>query len=638
MPSKTLVLQVEMDGLTEEAVHQYAKETAKWEQRVFGKWYADFRAHRGDLTKSAYVGLLGSKLIRAKALGRKGGRAKYRINVQGKAPNLYSLLLTKGKRVEPAVPTRIPSALLLGSLSHLGTTMENFLDLELRRHRSHERRVLNRQKEARARKHGKVRKDWDPNNFYPHFKPIARFQHQSVRWTEEGFTVTHPFEKKQRLSIRLKWSDDPRYADRLIPLALHLAGGAAVGVELKHHSDGEMAEGWYAHIAVPVPETETKDSIDVVMGVDVGERNPATFVVIDGPKAENNLVGTPKLYSGISIRNRLERQTNRVRRLRSMADLGSPGTREALKQAKGKQGRILSTLAHQVSHDIVKEAVSRKVDAIAMEDLTKFTPGEKVRRKNMPFVGKRAKKLRRLLSRWNRGKVQEAIRYKAQAEGINIAGPQGAGIYAKGTSSTCPRCGTYDQEARDRKKHEYRCRQPGCGYIENDDVVGASNIAARGWGYFHSPKGQKKAHVLPAGFDSGTANHPQEPGLASTGGGSVGSSGLMEGESSMPQATTGGLAGPPSQLPEKAENGMGSAVVPKGANRLSPTVGGSRGIDGSTTSQSDKGSVKPKDAASAKEVTPSPVGARKPNYRRESRQKGATDALLSQPERVGARK
>ena len=138
MTSKTLVLKVEMDPGTEEVVRRFAKDTAKWMQRAFGQWYADLRAHRDSPSASKFQGLVYAKTISARAVNRKGSRQKYRINVQGKSPNLYSLFVTTKSRVGPAPPSGLQQAHLLGPLSHLGTTMGNFLDRELARKRGSE--------------------------------------------------------------------------------------------------------------------------------------------------------------------------------------------------------------------------------------------------------------------------------------------------------------------------------------------------------------------------------------------------------------------------------------------------------------------------------------------------------------------
>ncbi len=625
MASRTLVLRVSMDPETEDVVRAFGKESARWEQRVFGRWYADFRAHRENLSESVYAGLLSTKRISAQALGRKGGREKYRVNVQGRGHNLYNLFVTKGKRIEPAVPTRIRSSHLLGPLSHLGTTLENFLDRDLRRQRCHERRVRRRRREARARRQGSTPKSWSPSNFLPRFQPIARFQHDLVHWDVAGplpvyFECRHPFAPRQQLRVDLVQSPDPRYAERLAGLTAILASGKKAGVELKYHDDGAIREGWYAHIAVPEPDPVPPASIDRVMGVDVGERNPATLVVLEGPAAALDRVGVPRLYSGLSTRHELECESNRVRRLRSAVDQGSKGAGAALEHARGRQARILITLAHQVSHDIVREALSRDVDAIAMEDLTRFVPGERIRHPRMRLVGRGAKRQRRLLSRWNRGQVQGFIRYKAGAHGLRLAGPRGQGIYARGTSSTCPKCAAPDPGARDRSRHLFHCRATGCGFRDNDDVVGASNIAARGWKYFHPADVHVSASAPPAGALPGVnANPPAEPGRVSTRVDPIGSSGLMGGVPSVPQATVGGTTGSTPRFPANGENGVGVAS-PQGI-RLSPTPGGKRGISKPTTSRRDEGSIPPTgsakaaDCASGEGVIPSPDAARALNSR-----------------------
>lgn len=647
MPSKTLILKIEADEGTQAVLRNYAKASAKWEQEVFGQWYADFRAHRSNLSRSRYAGLVSTKTISARAVGKKGGRVKYQVNVKKKTPNLYSLLVTKKSRIEPSPRTQIKSGMLLGILSHLGTQMENFIDYDLRSSRAHDRRIKRRQREAHARKFNSSAPDiWDPPNFYPKFKPIARFHHQAVDWKFESgdavLLLTHPFEKNQKMKVHVVPSDDERFQARLKLLKAHVESGHGVAVEIKYHDDGSRRVGWYLHASVPLPEMDPVESPKMIMGVDVGERNPASAVVIDGPNGSTDRVGVPKTYHGLQTRDVLERTNRRVARLRRAADRGSQNARKALLSAKGKKRRILNTMAHQVSADIVQTAVASGVEVIAMEDLARFVPGAKhgqLNRKGkrrFPIWGKKGRDLRRRLSGWNRGDVQSMIRYKAEMEGIRLAGPQGRGIYARGTSSTCPKCGKFEPQARDRTSHAFTCRETECGYSDNDDLTGAANIAARGWVYFHSPKASSSVRPV-----DGVVHYPSgKPGHVSTRIDPAGPLGLAGGSSSTTQATMGGLAGPHPQPTEKPENGARRPVAAQAAKLSSPTGGDGRGIVEPTTSQSDKatGALKSPGFASAKEVTPHPVGARKRKYRRKTTSETPANASETSSSKGGARK
>ena len=616
----TLVFRVDMAPDTEAVVRTFAEQSARWCRGVFGQWYADFRATRGEPSRSKYAGLVSPKRISGVATGKPGGRDKYRVNVQGKAPNLYSMFLTRGRRVEPAVPTGgVKNSALHGSLSHLGTVVDGFLDRDLRRSRCHDRRILRRRREARARKYGSAPDDWDPPNFYPRMRPVARFQHGLVRWvmtegteTPVGIVVAHPMlGSTGRLTITIPPSDDPRYSARLSRIGKVYAAGKRLGVEFHHHADGGMVEGWYAHVAVPIDAKDPDAEVERVMGIDVGERNIATTAILGGPNPGTDRVGAPILYHGLSTRHRLEMAKDRVRKLRGMTDRNeSRYAAEALDRAKGKSHRVLHTLIHQVSADVVARAVDNGVAGIAMEDLSRFqpalrNPGKKPLTHRVGGPG--GHKLRRLLSRWNRGELQHAVAYKAAISGIRIAGPRGTGIYPALTSLRCPKCGVVDMKAR--RNREFTCAQVGCGYRDNDDVTGALNIASRGYGYFHA-----STRLRPP------ANPPGEPvGVSTLGDPPPSSTGDGGGASSMPSATAGGAGGSPSQAPENPENGAGSAVVGgySPTNRLRPTGGDARGIDRRHTNHSDKGgSALAPDAASGEEVTRSPDTARRAKPRR----------------------
>lgn len=619
----TLVIRVDMAPEVEATVRAFAGGSAKWCQAVFGRWYADFRATRGDPQRSKYAGLVSAKRISGIALGKVGGRDKYRINVQGKAPNIYSLFLTRGRRVEPAVPTGgIRNSALHGSLSHLGTVMDGFLDRDLRQSRCHDRRILRRRKEARARRFGSTPDARDPPNFYPRFKPVARFQHGLVRWVvagevPTGIIVSNPMlGAKGTLTFSIPQSTDPRYGARLSRIGAVIASGKQLGVEFHRHSDDSMVEGWYAHVAVPVVGKDPVDDVARVMGIDVGERNIATTAVLSGPDPAHDRVGAPKLYHGLSTRHRLEVAHNRVRKLRGLMDRGKGRTGPALARAKGKSGRVLHTLIHQVSADIVRRATDAGADGIALEDISKFrpalrSPDKTPRIRRVP--GKAGRKIRRLLSRWNRGELQQAVAYKAGIAGIRIAGPRGTGIYPVLTSLRCPKCGVVDVTAR--RNREYRCAQVGCGYRDNDDVTGALNIASRGYAYFHA-----STRLRPP------PNPPGEPACVSTRGDPIPSQGGVGGASSMPSATTGEVGGPLSQSAENPENRAGSAVVAgaghtaPGANRRPRTGGVERGTGRRGTNQSDKrGPTKGSEAASGGEVIHVPDTARAMKPRRRER-------------------
>ena len=576
--NKTLVLRVRMDPATEQVVRSYAEASARWEQKVFGRWYADFRAHRHDLSGCLYRGLVSEKRISAKALGRKGGRVKYHLNVQGPVPNLYSAFLTRSSRVEPAVPTSLKNSALHATLSHLGTTMEGFLDRDLRRRRAHERRVLRRQREARARRYGHAPSPWHPPNFYPRFTPIARIGHGQVEWHDLalGFSFPHPFlGHDEVLKVDLMVPKDRRYHERLSTLRTYLLphekvkghergckNGHGFAVELHYHDQGDRREGWYAHVTVFSPVAEEHAEVECVAGVHIGERNPATLLALRGSDGVADRVARPVNYEGLNTRHALERQVARVARLRSLQDRGEKDVRAALKRAKGRTRRTLHTLAHQVSHDVVKRAKEVGADALVFADLSKLPPPARTRDKQgFPTLRPR-RKYRRLLSRWNRGEIQKAIGYKARAAGLRLPGVNGSGLIVG--LYRCPQCGEPSRDAWNPRLEDFTC--PKCAFREAQDVAKAASLAARGWNYFHSDKRQPGgASSPPPGTFPVPSSPPSEPDCVSTGV-DTGPQGPA-GASSTPSSTVGGAVGSTSQTLENGEHGTGGAVTAQAANR-----------------------------------------------------------------------
>ena len=73
------------------------------------------------------------------------------------------------------------------------------------------------------------------------------------------------------------------------------------------------------------------------------------------------------------------------------------------------------------------------------------------------------------LNSWNYAKLQKFVEYKAKWEGIPIVY-----IKAKGTSTTCPRCGCDQLNQRGLVE----CSQ--CGLALDRDINASINIAKRG--------------------------------------------------------------------------------------------------------------------------------------------------------------
>ena len=172
-----------------------------------------------------------------------------------------------------------------------------------------------------------------------------------------------------------------------------------------------------------------------VMGVDVGENNLAA-------------TSTGKIWGGGEIR--FDRDQHLGLRRRS----GSESATQLLRQVSGAEGRHMRHVNHQVSREIVAEAVRIGARAIAMEDLTHIR--ERIR------AGIR---VRTRLHRWAFRQLQDFIAYKAAEAGIATVFVDPA--YS---SQTCSQCGAIGRRVR----HRFSCN---CGYRAHSDVNGAVNHA-----------------------------------------------------------------------------------------------------------------------------------------------------------------
>ena len=216
---------------------------------------------------------------------------------------------------------------------------------------------------------------------------------------------------------------------------------------------------WTLHFSYKC-ETETTDTKDGIVGVDIGEIHP--IVSHDGQQTE--------IYNGRYIRS-LYRHRNKV--LAEVSQTISRCQRHSkrwwkLTRRKWKRIRKIDNQIKDVLHKHTTKFVSycaeRGIGTIVLGDLTGI-------RKNINY-GKRANQK---LHQWAFGKITELITYKAKALGIKVEQ-----INEAYTSQTCPKCGN-------RKKptnRNYTCK---CGFKYHRDGVGAINIRRKYLGHFGDP-------------------------------------------------------------------------------------------------------------------------------------------------------
>lgn len=183
---------------------------------------------------------------------------------------------------------------------------------------------------------------------------------------------------------------------------------------------------------------------ETVMGVDLGIKNIA-------------VCSTGRFFKS-GLLNDKRRQFREKR-----AKLQKKGTRsckKVLQRLSARENRFSDWILHNISRQIVNEAVNHNVEVIAFEKLTDIR--EKAKRWR--------KKERAKVNLWAFSKLQQFVQYKALELGIDTVF-----IEAKHTSQRCSKCGHI--EASNRNGLNFVCKH--CNYSLNSDYNAAKNIAIK---------------------------------------------------------------------------------------------------------------------------------------------------------------
>ncbi len=193
---------------------------------------------------------------------------------------------------------------------------------------------------------------------------------------------------------------------------------------------------WYFNLVLDLPDPLLQEKRDL-LGVDLGE---------------NNVFATSsnKLFSGGKIR--YERDQFLAKR-RALQSNGSQSAKQLLKKISGREGRRMRHVNHELSKQIVHEAMEQKAGVIVLEDLTNI-------RKRI----KAGKRMRTRLHRWGFRQLQTFIQYKAEANGLSV-------MYVNPaySSQTCSICGSLGV----RERHLFKCS---CGSQQHADWNASRNL------------------------------------------------------------------------------------------------------------------------------------------------------------------
>ena len=206
-----------------------------------------------------------------------------------------------------------------------------------------------------------------------------------------------------------------------------------------HKRDGD----WFVHIGFK-REIEPKDSNSTeedrtVLGVDLGINQIA-------------VTSTGRFWSS----DELEHWKNEYEKRRaSLQQNGSRFARQNLASVGRKETGRLQTRLHEISNEIIEEAIECNCNVIAFEDLTGI-------REDLgdPSWG----------YKWAFRQLYENVEYKAVEYGLEVIR-----VDPKNTSKTCSTCGfTHD---KNRSGEQFECVE--CGYENHADYNAAKNIGLK---------------------------------------------------------------------------------------------------------------------------------------------------------------
>jgi IS605 OrfB family transposase len=193
---------------------------------------------------------------------------------------------------------------------------------------------------------------------------------------------------------------------------------------------------WYFNLVLDLPDPPISENTQL-FAVDLGENVIAA-------------TSTGKVYGGGKIRHVRDKYLAKRRRLQSN---GSQSAKQLLRKISGKEARRMKQINHEVSKEIVQEALNNKAGLLVLEDLTNIR--KRVR------AGKR---MRTRLHRWAFGQLQTFIEYKAEERGLRV-------VYVNPSYSSqiCSSCGSLGE----RVQHHFRCT---CGNKQHSDLNASRNL------------------------------------------------------------------------------------------------------------------------------------------------------------------
>ena len=207
----------------------------------------------------------------------------------------------------------------------------------------------------------------------------------------------------------------------------------------------------YIPVTYEVEESNISDICNVV-GIDRG----INFVVATyDSKHKSGFV------SGKAIK---QKRANYSKLRKELQMRHTPSSRRRLKAIGQRENRWMQDINHQVSKALATG--NPKHTLFVLEDLT-----------GIRNVTERVKTKNRYVSvSWSFYDLEQKLIYKAKQNQSSVIK-----VDPRYTSQCCPACGHTEKSNRNKKIHLFTCKN--CGYMSNDDHIGAMNLYRMGINY-----------------------------------------------------------------------------------------------------------------------------------------------------------
>ncbi|MHC5740409.1 MAG: RNA-guided endonuclease InsQ/TnpB family protein [Nostoc sp.] len=245
----------------------------------------------------------------------------------------------------------------------------------------------------------------------------------------------------------------------------------AVCFTIKAVTIRKRQDGWYVSIRIEdktIPDYVSKplDEINSILGCDLGITKLVHL-------SDRHQINNPKFSTNNKAKRTLKIRQRRV----SRKVKGSKNRKKAVKKL-GRFHKKITDKRVAYQWDVANKIVSRKVDAIALEDLNISGMLKRCKVKIDENTGRflkngqsRKKGLNRAISDASWSELILKIQYLAAKQGKVVIK-----INPKHSSQECRNCGHIDKSNRDGEK--FICTE--CGYHEHADIGAAKTIRDRG--------------------------------------------------------------------------------------------------------------------------------------------------------------